>query len=286
MTDAPDVPEGSAGTHGHGIKGALGRKLGPLPLGVWILAVGGGLTLTWYMRRSSPADTGTATSSDTAAPDTGGTGTGSWPYGFPNGVGQTDTGDSGSGSDNAGSTLPTTNEEWQHRAVQVLVGRLYDPVAVDRAVSAYLGGESLTTTQRAIVNEAILLIGPPPVSPPSPTTPDQPPPTTTPPTTTPPSHPTTPSWPPWGTPHHVPKPPPPKPPTSGPPAHITLRVTKSGQSVSALTAVYNAKYHKHLTWQEVWAFNLKWRDAATVKALNSRGPSKTYIGSSFWFPKP
>jgi hypothetical protein len=154
---------------------------------------------------------------------------------------------------------------------------------VDRAVSAYLGGEPLTTTQRAIINEAIILIGPPPVSPPSPTTPDQPPVTTTPPTKPPPTHPPTPPTLPWP-PRKPPTPKPPKPP--GPPAYITLRITKRGQTLSDLTAVYNHRYHKSITWQSVWDFNLKNRDAITVATLKKRGPSKTYVGSSFWFPKP
>ncbi|MFJ7153265.1 hypothetical protein ACIQVT_34550 [Streptomyces sp. NPDC100445] len=279
MTDAPDAPHGGGEGAGHGLKGAMGRKLGPLPMGVWILAVGGGLVLTYYMRRATPTDAGTDTSSDTAAPDTGGTGQGSWPYGFPNGVGQT--GSTGTGdSTGTDSTLPTTNEQWQRRAVQILVGRGYEPTAVDRAIAAYLGGESLTTTQRAIINEAIILIGPPPVSPPSPTTPDKPPPTTTPPTPPKPTHPPTPPW-------HFPKPPAPGKPKPQPTSdHITLRITKRGQTLSDLTAAYNSRYHKHITWQEAWDFNLKYRDAATVATLKKRGPNKTYVGSSFWFPKP
>jgi hypothetical protein len=284
MTDAPDVPDGGGEHAGHGLKGAMGKKLGPLPMGVWILAIGGGLTLTYYMRRSNPADTGTAAADTSTAPDTGGTGTGSWPYGFPNGVGQTGDSSTGTGSDPTTSTLPVTNEEWQRRAVQILVGRGYEPTAVDRAVSAYLGGEPLTTVQRAIINEAIILIGPPPVSPPSPTSPDQPPPTTTPGTPKPPTHPPTPL--PWPTPHKPhPTPPTPKPKPSGPPAHVTLRISKRGQTLSDLTAVYNSRYHKHITWQEAWDFNLKYRDKATVAVLKKRGPHKTYVGSSFWFPR-
>jgi hypothetical protein len=279
VSETPDVPHPHDG--GDGLKGTLSRKVGPLPMGVWILAVGGGLVLTWYMRRNSSASTGTDTGTDTTAPDTGGTGTGTWPYGIPNGVGQT--GSSDTGSDATDSTLPTTNEQWQRRAVSILVGRGYEPTAVDRAISAYLGGEPLTTTQRAVINEAIILLGPPPVSPPSPTSPDSPPPTTTPPTTPPPLHPGTPTLP-WHPPTHSTKPSTPKP--SAPPAHISLRITKTGQSLAALTAVYNSRYHKAITWQSVWDFNLKYRDAITVAALKKRGPAKTYVGSSFWFPKP
>lgn len=281
MSDAPtpDAP------HAKGdVKGALGKKLGPLPLGIWILAIGGGLTLTWYMRRSGSDTSGTDTT-DTTGTDTGGTGEGTWPYGLPNGVGQAgyNPGGSDGTDDNTDSTLPTTNEQWQRRAVQILVGRGYEPTAVDRAISAYLGGEPLTTIQRAIINEAILLIGPPPVSPPSPTSPDQPPPTTTPPPKPKPPHPPTPSDP---KPPVVKPPPKPKPPVPGrTPPYRTVRITKSGQTLSSLVATYNAKYKTHHTWQSVWDFNLKYRSAATVKTLKARGPNKTYVGSSFWIPK-
>ncbi|NEC07304.1 hypothetical protein G3I26_18775, partial [Streptomyces sp. SID7909] len=174
MSETPDAPHGGAG-----LKGALGKKLGPLPVGIWVLAVGGGLIFAYYMRSNSSGDDVTE---DTSGTDTGGTGEGSYPYGVPNGVGQWAGSGSGTTEDDAeDKTLPTTNEQWQRRAVQILIGRGYEAVAVDRAISAYLGGESLTTIQRAIINEAILLIGPPPVSPPSPTSPDSPPPTTTPP---------------------------------------------------------------------------------------------------------
>jgi hypothetical protein len=97
VSETPDAPHEGAG---HGLKATLGKKVGPLPMGVWILAVGGGLVLTWYMRRNAAPTTATDTSTDTTAPDTGGTGTGSWPYGVPNGVGQT--GSTGSDSGNAG----------------------------------------------------------------------------------------------------------------------------------------------------------------------------------------
>jgi hypothetical protein len=165
-----DTPEVHAHPHGAGdIKGALGKKVGPLPVGVWILAVGGGLVFAYYMR-SRGGDT-TTTDPGTVAPDEGASG-------LPNGVGQTDD-DTGTGTDN--STLPATNEEWQRRVVSVLTGMLYDPTEVDRAISQYLAGGALTTVQRAIVNEAIIRVGPPPQSPPPPETADQPPPIITPP---------------------------------------------------------------------------------------------------------
>ncbi|GGZ64941.1 hypothetical protein GCM10010387_67530 [Streptomyces inusitatus] len=275
MSEAPEAPKGAGD-----LKAALSKKLGPLPVGVWVLAIGGGLTLTWYMRRSGGGGE-EVVAEEESGPDTGGTGEGEWPYGRPNGVGQWPTDDGQEDDDD--KTLPTTNEQWQRRAVQILVGRGYEPTAVDRAISAYLGGDSLTTIQRAIINEAIILIGPPPVSPPPPTTPDKPPPVIKPPTKPKPEIPPTPTWPTWP-PKPMPRPQP-KPKPGRTPPYRTMRITKRGQTLSDLTAAYNKKYRKSLTWNQVWDFNLKYRSAATVKELKARGPHKTFVGSSFWFPE-
>lgn len=288
MAAVSEAPEG-----GTDFKAAMGKKLGPLPVGVWILAVGGGLMLTYYMRGRGGSEAPPTEEETTAA--AAGTGTGSWPYGVPNGVGQWG-GNNGGGQEDKGEdkTLPTTNEQWQRRAISILVGRGYEPTVVDRAISAYLGGQSLTTIQRAIINEAILLIGPPPVSPPPPTSPDQPPPVVTPPKpTTPKPNPPTPTLPPYdrgsggGVGRPVPRPVP-RPPTPAPapsrPAYRERRIVRSGQTLSSLTADYNREFKKQLTWQEVWQFNLRWRSPDTAASLRTRGPNKVFVGSAFWFP--
>lgn len=282
MTDAPDVPD-SAGAHG-GLKSALGRKLGPLPMGIWVLAVGGGLVFAYYMRRNSSSTDATAT--DTTGADTGDTGQGTWPYGLPNGVGQAgyDPSGSDSGSTDDG-TLPTTNEQWQKRAVQVLVGLGYEAIAVDRAVSAYLGGESLTTIQRAIINEAILRIGPPPVSPPSPTSPDQPPPIITPPKTggggtIPP----TPTWPPKKPVVHKPTTTP-KPTGNAYPKRWKTVVNGRNSNYSALAS----KYHLGISGTELYNYQLSsqaGRSAATKATLKKRGPNLIFAAGTTVLPYP
>lgn len=82
-----------------------------------------------------------------------------------------------------------------------------------------------------------------------------------------------------GTPKPTPKPAPPK-----TPGHRTIYITPAARSLSAAVSAYNKKYHTSYSWSSVWTYNLNHRDAATVKKLKARGPSKVYLGSSFWVP--
>ncbi|WP_129286717.1 hypothetical protein [Streptomyces sp. GZWMJZ-114] len=289
MTDAPDTPAHAPKGGGGGFKASLGKKVGPLPVGVWILAVGGGLVVAYFMRRGASGDGQEVTDDGTGAADTGGTGVGTWPYGYPNGVGQggsSGSTDDGQDEDDDG-TLPVTNEQWQRRAVQVLVGLGYEAVAVDRAIAAYLGGEGLTTIQRAIVNEAILRIGPPPVSPPSPSTPDKPPPTTTPPKTDPKPLPSTPTT----TTKPKPKPKPTPKPTPKPasknvyPKKWKTVVNGKGASYSSIAA----KYKLHISGTELYQYQLSksaGRPASTVATLKKRGPNLIYAAGTTVLPYP
>lgn len=281
MSEAPAAPHGGAD-----LKGALGKKVGPLPVGVWVLAVGGGLIFAYYMRSNSDNTGDTGTDTGTTGTDTGGTGEGDWPYGVPNGVGQwnNNTGGQDDGTTAEDNTLPTTNEQWQRRAVQILIGRGYEALAVDRAISAYLGGESLTTIQRAIINEAILLIGPPPVSPPSPTSPDKPPPVVTPPVTKPPVVvPPTPTWPP-------PKPTPPKPTPTKPPTNAYPKRWKSvvNGTGSNYTSI-SKRYKLNISGQALYDYQFSKEAARTASAkaaLKKRGANVIYAAGTTVLPYP
>jgi hypothetical protein len=277
VSEAPEAPHGGAG-----LKGALGKKLGPLPVGIWVLAVGGGLIFAYYMRSNSSADD--TTTEDTTGADTGGTGEGSWPYGVPNGVGQWNNGGGQDDDDTTDNTLPTTNEQWQKRAVSVLVGLGYEAIAVDRAVSAYLGGESLTTIQRAIINEAILRIGPPPVSPPSPSTPDKPPPVVTPPVVKPPVvTPPTPTWP--IHPPHPTKPPPAKPPTNAYPKRWKSVVNGPKSNYTSIAK----KYKLNISGQALYDYQFSKeaaRSASAKATLKKRGPNLIYAAGTTVLPYP
>lgn len=277
MSETPKAPEG-----GKGLKAALGKKLGPLPVGIWVLAVGGGLIFAYYMRSSGGGEETPV--EEEAGPDTGGTGTGSWPYGVPNGVGQWPGAGQGD-EDDEDKTLPTTNEQWQRRAISILIGRGYEAVAVDRAISAYLGGEPLTTIQRAIINEAILLIGPPPVSPPSPTSPDQPPPIIKPPIVKPPVVVPPSPWIP--TKPVVVKPPRPKPTPSGNvyPKKWKSVVNGPNSSYSKLAQKYKLGISGVALYDYQFSREAA-RPASTKAALKKRGPNLIYAAGTTVLPYP
>lgn len=132
----------------------LKQKVGPLPLGVWIMAVGAGIAIAWYMRRNAAPAVPTGTESQD----------------FTQG-GNTDT---PSGAGNLGSSgvaplpsAPADNDEWLQRATDALLAKGgTSPAVVSAALSAWLGGESLDDQERAIVDMAIRAVGNPPVAPP------------------------------------------------------------------------------------------------------------------------
>jgi len=144
VADEPDID----------IKETLGKKVGPLPVGVWIMAVGGGLIFAWYMRSrgGSAEESAEPGRSTVTAPGIGGAAGG------------------GGGSGGGDTTRPATNEEWYQQAHQRLMATgLYDALIVDTALKAYLSGSrQLTTQEQTIVSHAIRLIGPPPVPTPVP----------------------------------------------------------------------------------------------------------------------
>lgn len=149
MADHPDPPDGGD------LKETLGKKLGPLPVGVWILAVGGGLVFAWFMRTrigaSADEEEDPGRSTDTQ-------------LGIGGGVG------GGGGSQNGGNAPPSSNEEWYQQVSKMLLALgIYDALAIDTALKTYLSGaRQLTAAEQTIVSHAIRLLGPPPVPTPVP----------------------------------------------------------------------------------------------------------------------
>lgn len=131
---------------------ALEHKVGPLPLGVWLLAVAGGVGIAWWVRRNSSS----STADPATVPD-------STVYTQPNGVGQ----QTDATTDDTGTApTPTTNEEWGQQSITKMIARGYQPTMVDSAIRDYLGGATLTTVERALIAETLVVCGPPPVPPP------------------------------------------------------------------------------------------------------------------------
>lgn len=158
----------------------LGKEIGPLPLGAWIIVVAGGLGIAWYTKRS-----GTTPVEDTSAipTDQQGVGDGSVGGWVPTTPG------SGTTTPPA-TTAPTTNEEWGQQAINWLIAQNYDPTLADSAIRAYLSGVKLSVSQNVLVGLALVHLGSPPVPLPVPddsgTPPAKTPIPTTPPKSTPP----------------------------------------------------------------------------------------------------
>lgn len=130
----------------------MGKMIGPLPLGAWIVVVGGGLGFAVYTRRASaPVDDGTLPSSTSydENPGVGTGGSGQWVSLSPP-------------PPAAGTGDPTTNEEWGIKSIRYLTGLGYPAIQVDQAVRRYLAGEQLGASEATMINVAIREVGPTP----------------------------------------------------------------------------------------------------------------------------
>ena len=146
----------------------LGKQIGPLPLGVWIAAVGGGLGLAYFARKRSAAKVtpGALDAANLPADNTS-----TQPGAGNLSPRQGDAGDFGGNNPGAaqfGVTVaaPQTNDQWMQLAERRLLGMGFAPLLVDHALTAYLYGGQLTVSDRAVVAEALLTAGPPPSTPP------------------------------------------------------------------------------------------------------------------------
>lgn len=152
----------------------FGKMIGPLPLGAWLAAVGGGVGLYWYRGRTAAPTTVDNTSGD---PGVGDGTVGGWTATNP------------PPADPPISTKPTTNEEWGQQAINWLISMGYDSAVSDSAIRKYLQGGTLTATEFVLVRQALMHLGatpqllPPPTQnpPQGPVVPPPPPPKTKPP---------------------------------------------------------------------------------------------------------
>jgi hypothetical protein len=251
----------------------FGKQVGPLPLGAWVIVVGGGLGIALWSRQNGGDEPEIVedTSGDPGVGEGGGT-PGWLPINPPS-----------TGSDNSGAVYET-NEEWARAAITWLIAQNYDPGVSNSAITKGIaGGQDISGNKMSMQEWALWSLAlkkfgsppqpvnvPPPVSVPGPVTPAPNPPPVRPPVTKPP----------------VVRPMPTPRPVPGPTKlrYRTIYITPAARSLSAAVAAYNRKYGTRHTWQDVWNYNLKNRPASTVKTLKNRGPNKVYLGSSFWIP--
>lgn len=151
----------------------LTHKVGPLPLGVWMVAAIGIYYVVGHKSKTAGSTGPTALTPSGTVGTTGGIGSSDMASG---GGGGSD-GSTGSG----GGTIAgqyATNDAWARAAINYLVGRGVDPTAANSAITTFMASQPLSTEQQGDVNLAIQALGAPP-QPPQPGT--APPPVVTPP---------------------------------------------------------------------------------------------------------
>ena len=163
--------EGAVTGGGSDLTKQLGKKIGPLPLGAW-LVIGG--VVVWYVwKRQKASGSGSGASTDSAGnvgtidPATG------YVYGSSQDTAALSAGtDTGAGSTSTGVTSGSTtagtyadNNAWARAAINYLVGLGVDPSVANEAVQQFLASQVLTPEQQGDVNLAIQGIGSPPTLP-------------------------------------------------------------------------------------------------------------------------
>lgn len=146
----------------------LGKQVGPLPLGAWIVVVGAGLGVAYWTRKKETDPE--VVESGNGTPGVGAGGSGQYTELVPvtGGTGQI--------------TKPTTNEEWGVLAINWLIAHNYPANTADSAVRKYLAGVKLSVGEYTMIGLVLAALGAPPqVLPPGE---EQDPPTTTPPPNT------------------------------------------------------------------------------------------------------
>jgi len=123
---------------------ALSKKVGPLPLGMWIVIGGGGFVVYYVMKSKS---TSSATPQVSAA-DAVGAGAGGWIATTP--------------TTTTTTTAYGTNDQWGQAAISYLIGQNYDAGLSDAAIRNYLGGLQVSIQQQPLVDAALKQLGEPP----------------------------------------------------------------------------------------------------------------------------
>lgn len=135
----------------HSAGKGLSKKVGPLPVGVWIAVVGGGLALAYFMNRSNGSAPAGSTGTGDFGSATSGTGTGGssvWAANQPPGSPTT--------------PMISTNVQWAQAAGNYLIASGADPSLVDSAMRKYLFNQPLSQAEQALIGAAIKQFGLPP----------------------------------------------------------------------------------------------------------------------------
>lgn len=132
---------------------ALGKQVGPLPLGGWILVVGAGLAISYYTSGGHPLGglSGTTANTQPSTLDTSGTGAnGEWVDVNPPGT--------------AANVLAKNNREWGQEAVNHLIAAGYDPALAESTIAHALKSGKLSVREWALWAVVLGDIGAPPTA--------------------------------------------------------------------------------------------------------------------------
>lgn len=147
------------------LKALAGKMVGPLPLGVWVALVAGGLFIAYRRYQANTSDTNDTSNVVTYPVDP------NYPTTVPGGyLTDADSGnDTGSGDiPSTGIEPPTdnaidTNEEWAQKAIDYLVKQGGDPAVASQAITEYLAGSVPNRASHwGFIRAAISAVGAPP----------------------------------------------------------------------------------------------------------------------------
>lgn len=127
-------------------KSQLGKKVGPLPMGVWIVVIAAGLGIGYMINKNMASGDGEE-------------GTGS---GVEEGVGTGGLVPVPWEPEDNTPKGPEDNVAWGNQAINYLVGLGYPPAEVDNAVRKYLAAQTLTIKENAWLSQVLVKFGAPP----------------------------------------------------------------------------------------------------------------------------
>lgn len=132
------------------IKSALTEKVGPLPVGLWLVGIGGGIIYYYYSANKKAADSTPSTVYDTTGQSDVGTGEVGYAN-IPFTPGYVD--------QSATTTTITTNDEWRAAAQTYLFGQGYDAITVVNALQKYFSGSQLSANESMMISQAMKKLG-------------------------------------------------------------------------------------------------------------------------------
>jgi len=239
----------------------MGKQVGPLPLGAWVVVVGGGLAIAYWQYSQGSGSDEPEIVEDTGSPEGVGEGPG-WTYVPPN-------------VDDSDSVEYESNEQWGVAAVNWLTAQGYNAATSNNAITKALAGgvdidgNKMSIQEWSLWSLALVQFGSPPypvsVSPPTsvpgPTNPPKPPPNNKP-----------------GSPKPIviPRPDPEKP---GRTPHHYRYITVPGDTPLSIARKTNKQYNLKNTWIDIYRFNQKWREDPVRTSDAFRG------GGIWWIPK-